>query len=173
MKTSARLQDDPEIRVAGFLIILTTTTLFLRDFLGAVEVGSEDEAIAGISALWGAFFTVVSFLTTTGFVSSHWADAQNWSGLATPGFVLLGLAVIGGGVATTAGGVKLLRVFALYVHGQRELQRLMHPSIVTGQGQRGQAGIFTRRLYCVVIFHVVCPFDRGRLGRIIGLWCAI
>ena len=63
---------------------------------------------------------MLSFLTTTGFVSEHWAEAQNWSGLRTPGLVLMGLALIGGGVATTAGGVKLLPVFALYQNGVRE-----------------------------------------------------
>jgi trk system potassium uptake protein TrkH len=48
--------------------------------------------------------------------------------------MLLGLAIIGGGVATTAGGVKLLRVYALFRHGERELERIVHPSSVGGQG---------------------------------------
>ena len=67
-----------------------------------------------------------------GFASSHWDTAQNWSGLATPGMILMGLALIGGGVATTAGGVKLLRVFALYQAGLREMEKLVHPSSVSG-----------------------------------------
>ena len=46
----------------------------------------------------------------------------------------LGLALIGGGVATTAGGVKLLRVYALFRHGERELERLIHPNSVGGDG---------------------------------------
>ncbi|MEO0990754.1 MAG: potassium transporter TrkG, partial [Pseudomonadota bacterium] len=50
-------------------------------------------------------------------------------GLEAPGLLLVGLALIGGGVATTAGGVKLLRVYALYVHGRRELVRLVYPSL--------------------------------------------
>ena len=41
---------------------------------------------------------------------------------------------MGGGVATTAGGVKLLRVYALYKHGMREMDRLVHPSSVAGKG---------------------------------------
>ncbi len=49
-----------------------------------------------------------------------------------PGLMLLGLSIVGGGVATTAGGVKLLRVYALYKHGTREMERLLHPSSVGG-----------------------------------------
>jgi len=49
--------------------------------------------------------------------------------------VLMGLAVFGGGVATTAGGVKLLRVYALVKHGQREMDKLVSPSSVGGSGQ--------------------------------------
>jgi trk system potassium uptake protein TrkH len=44
------------------------------------------------------------------------------------------MAIFGGGVATTAGGVKLLRVYALYKHGLREMERLVHPHSVGGQG---------------------------------------
>ena len=46
--------------------------------------------------------------------------------------------MIGGGVATTAGGVKLLRVYVLYMHGRRELERLVHPSSIGGSGQRAR-----------------------------------
>ena len=41
-------------------------------------------------------------------------------GVEQPGLILLGLAMMGGGIATTAGGLKLLRVYALARHGERE-----------------------------------------------------
>ncbi|MEM7615976.1 MAG: potassium transporter TrkG, partial [Pseudomonadota bacterium] len=47
---------------------------------------------------------------------------------------LLSLCLLGGGIATTAGGVKLLRAYALYKHGVREMRRLIHPSSVGGSG---------------------------------------
>jgi trk system potassium uptake protein TrkH len=44
--------------------------------------------------------------------------------------VLWAFAIIGGGAACTAGGVKLLRVYALLRYGQQELDRLIHPNAV-------------------------------------------
>ncbi|OAN70016.1 hypothetical protein A8B78_21225 [Jannaschia sp. EhC01] len=45
---------------------------------------------------------------------------------------------MGGGVATTAGGVKLLRVYALYKHGVREMGKLIYPNSVAGAGRLGR-----------------------------------
>ena len=128
------LRQDPELRLAFVFITLVPLALFARHWIGAF--GNDSPAAIGLAltALWGAIFTVVSFLTTTGFVSAGWDEAQLWSGLQTPGLILLGLAIMGGGVATTAGGVRLLRVYALYRLGRRELDRLSHPSVVEGGG---------------------------------------
>lgn len=128
------LREDPELRLALLLMIVVPSLLFLRHWFGALETDRIDNAEAALGALWGTVFTVLSFLTTTGFESFDWVEARNWSGLASPGLILAGLAVIGGGVATTAGGVKLLRVIALYRHGEREVERLIHPSSVGGAG---------------------------------------
>ena len=132
--TQGRLRTDPEFRLGVGIVIFVPLILFFRHWLGSFEVAAESEAGQAIGALWGSFFTVMSFLTTTGFASEEWVQAQTWSGLDTPGLILMGLALIGGGVATTAGGVKLLRVFALYLNGRRELERLVHPSSVSGAG---------------------------------------
>ncbi len=130
----ARLFSDPEFRIGALCVIAIPTALFLRHWIGAYEVDGVYNVAAGLRALWGGIFTVLSFLTTTGFESSDWAAARGWSGLETPGMILMGLALVGGGVATTAGGVKLLRVYALYKHGMREMDRLVHPSSVGGAG---------------------------------------
>lgn len=130
-----RLDRDPEFRIGLILVLGVPLILFLRHWLAAYDVNAAESGQA-LRALWGAMFTVMSFLTTTGFESSDWDQAQHWSGLGTPGLILMGLALIGGGVATTAGGVKLLRVYVLYLNGLRELERLVHPSSVGG----GQAG---------------------------------
>ena len=126
---------DPEVAMASGLILAVTVALVFRHFVGSVEEGTQDTPLELLRALWGALFTVTSFLTTTGFESRMWPGAADWSGLETPGLFLIGLALIGGGVATTAGGVKLLRVYALYRHSERELERLLHPNSVGGGGK--------------------------------------
>jgi trk system potassium uptake protein TrkH len=125
---------DSELRMALVLVAAVTVLLFLRHWFGAFERAGERDVLTGLAAFWGSLFTVASFLTTTGWVSTDWELARIWSGLEAPGLILMGLAVFGGGVGTTAGGVKLLRVYALYVHGSREIDRLVHPSSIGGSG---------------------------------------
>lgn len=129
-----RLIADPEIRLAGAFLVAVPAVLFLRHWAGAWSADATGDPVAAGRALWGALFTTLSFLTTTGLESGDWQAARVWSGMGTPGLILLGLAMIGGGVATTAGGLKLLRVYALLRHGERELDRLVHPSVVMGGG---------------------------------------
>jgi trk system potassium uptake protein TrkH len=129
---NGRLDRDPEFRVALFIVIGVALLLFLRHWVATFEIGTTDSLGQSLRAFWGGMFTVLSFMTTTGFESSEWDTSQDWSGLGTPELILMGLALIGGGVATTAGGVKLLRVYALYLSGLREMERLVHPSSVSG-----------------------------------------
>ncbi|KAB2885606.1 MAG: TrkH family potassium uptake protein [Albidovulum sp.] len=137
-RNAVSLGTDPELRMALLIVTVVPALLFLRHWVGALEVDEVRNTAAALRALWGTLFTVLSFLTTTGFESTDWAEARTWSGLASPGLILAGLAVMGGGVATTAGGVKLLRVYALYRHGEREVERLVHPNSVGGAGQEAR-----------------------------------
>lgn len=130
------LREDPELRLAGLLIATVTLTLLIRHWLGAAQVAEGENLPAAGRALWGAGFTALSFITTTGFVSQDWVAARAWSGLTTPGLILMGLAMAGGGVATAAGGLKLLRVYALFIQGRRELEKMVIPSSVGGDGSR-------------------------------------
>jgi trk system potassium uptake protein TrkH len=133
-----RLMNDPEFRIGLIIVVLVPLVLFGRHFLSTLEFEDADTLRGALIALWGSVFTVLSFLSTTGFVSEYWGEAQSWSGLRTPGLILMGLALVGGGVATTAGGVKLLRVFALYRNGVREMEQLVHPNSVSGAGVAGR-----------------------------------
>jgi trk system potassium uptake protein len=133
------LLQDHELRLAALLLVSVTALLFLRHWYALERAGLLTETDA-ISSFWGILFTAASFLTTTGYVSSDWQAAADWSGIGTSGLVLLGLAIIGGGTATTAGGVKLLRVHALLRHGERELEKIIHPNSI------GRGGADARRM---------------------------
>ncbi|MFD1882843.1 potassium transporter TrkG [Paracoccus pacificus] len=146
LRTSDRLLRDPELRMAAFLVLLVTAVLALRHFTDLIDTadpqGPSTVAIGFfawvqqfIRAVWGGMFNALSYLTTTGWNSVAWEDARLWSGLSSPGLILAGLALMGGGVATTAGGVKLLRVYSLARHGEREMVRIIHPTAVMGGGR--------------------------------------
>ena len=130
---------DPELRLMGILVGLATLTLFLRHWFGALSIKVSENLTDALAAIWGSAFTALSFLTTTGFVSSMWQSARDWSGLSNPGLILLALCAVGGGAATTAGGIKLIRAYALLRHGLRELDRIALPNgiIGVGSGMRG------------------------------------
>ncbi len=128
------LHHDPEIRIGLLILGVAPAIIFIRHWFGAFEAPEPDSLVFALRAAWGTIFTTLSFLTTNGFVSADWSEARVWSGLRSPGLILLGLALMGGGVATTAGGVKLLRVYALARHAEREMDRLVHPASVGGAG---------------------------------------
>jgi trk system potassium uptake protein TrkH len=131
-----RWHRDPELKLMALLIATATLALFLRHWFGALTIDLGGRASEAAPALWGAVFTSLSFLTTTGFESASWHTARDWSGLANPGLILLGLCAIGGGAATTAGGIKLVRGYALMRHGYRELERIAQPNSVLATGTR-------------------------------------
>ncbi len=126
---------DPQVRLMLICVLGVTLLLFLRSFAGASDIDRQNNITAAALAIWGSLFTVLSFLTTTGFESHDWVTMQVWSDLPAPGTILLGVAVMGGGIATTAGGIKLLRLYALYRHGLREMDLLVHPSSVWARGE--------------------------------------
>ena len=135
---------NPQVQLMLISVVGITVVLFLRSFAGAAEIARQDNLGAALRAIWGSLFTLLSFLTTTGFASEDWRTMQLWSGLPEPGIVLLAVAVMGGGVATTAGGIKLLRLYALYRHGVRELDRLILPHALARRGAGGAAHLGPR-----------------------------
>lgn len=160
------LRTDPELRLMGILVALSTLALFLRHWVGAIEKQALDGFLAGIEAVWGAAFTSLSFLTTTGFESAAWHTARDWSGHANPGMILLALCAIGGGAATTAGGIKLIRAYALIRHGTRELERIAKPHSIAGAGL-GSRGL--RREGAMIAWAFIMLFSLGFVATLLLL----
>lgn len=123
-----------ELTLLVVAILIATFVLYMRHWIGAIDLTQDSDPIKNLQAIWGALFMSLSFLTTTGYENAAWTAARDWTGLSNPGLILLGLAVIGGGAATTAGGVKLLRIAVLFRHTGREIDRLAHPHSVTREG---------------------------------------
>ena len=131
---------DRELRTGLAIVAAASAVLVLGHWSagGSAMAGGGD----ALRALWAIVFTSLSFLVTAGFVSADWPSALVWTGVTFNAVVLAGLVQIGGGIATTAGGVKLLRIYVLWRHGRREMARLIHPSSV---GPLGWAGVSIAR----------------------------
>lgn len=163
---------EPELRLMALLVGAVSLTLFVRHWLAAITVAEGGAVGEALRAAWGTLFTTLSFLTTTGFTSSAWESARDWSGLGNPGLVLLGLCAIGGGAATTAGGIKLIRAHALLRHGYRELERLAMPRNALASGTRlrriSREGVFLAwafvMLYITAIFALMMALTLAGLG---------
>jgi len=124
------LAHDPELGLAALVIGLVVALIFGLGLASAWGAGHHLQIAQALAGLWALCFTFLSFLTTTGYVASGWQGYVDWSAMSAPDVLLWALAIIGGGVAGTAGGVKLLRVHALLRYGEQELDRVIHPSAV-------------------------------------------
>ncbi|RMF33689.1 MAG: TrkH family potassium uptake protein [Alphaproteobacteria bacterium] len=151
------LRRDQELRIFAAMVISVTAAIMLRHWILGLSWDAGIDRV--LAALWGAGFTVVSFLTTTGFVSADWHGTLGWSGLSSPAMILLGLATLGGGIASTAGGIKLLRGYALYRQGVRELGRLTYPHSLGGDGETARrlrrAGAFIAWVFLMLFLAVL------------------
>lgn len=101
------------------LVVLTFAALLLYQHYQSPETAARH-----------ALFQVVSVATTTGFGVT---DFSTWPSFLP--YLLLYTAFIGACAGSTGGGMKVMRVILLFRQGQRELQRLLHPS-----------GVFTIKL---------------------------
>ena len=69
-------------------------------------------------------FLCISFLTTTGWFI-YFSSNEPSSVLS---FILIALTFIGGGIGTTAGGLKLIRFAIMQRHLNSEMTRMVYPS---------------------------------------------
>lgn len=109
---------DPELKaffvLQATLVIICFLVLFLHEYYHTVE-----------NALVQALFHATSISTTAGFVT---ADFSMWP-IFLPSLLILA-SFIGGCAGSTGGGLKVIRVFLLYLQGKREVNRLIHPKAI-------------------------------------------
>lgn len=72
-----------------------------------------------------AAFSVVSVLTTTGFVS---ADFTMWNSMVTA--IIFSLFFIGGSAGSTSGGIKVVRHIIMIKSSFYEFKKLLHPNAI-------------------------------------------
>lgn len=106
-------------QVRGFLGVV----LFFGLLLTLVNVQGQGRAID--SALVVSFFSVVSVVTTTGYVAE---DYGLWGGLGV--MVFFYLMFVGGCSGSTAGGLKIFRLQVAYILLRQQLRRLVHPHAI-------------------------------------------
>ncbi len=128
---------DPEFRLALGIILAAASAFFLLQWTRIETSGNPSSLFDSFYSFWGALFTVASFLSTSGFESVHWSQPPESASYSFQALILIGLAMTGGGIATTAGGLKLLRVISIWRHGAYELTKLVYPSAVISPARKG------------------------------------
>ncbi|HEY0720908.1 MAG TPA: potassium transporter TrkG [Gammaproteobacteria bacterium] len=105
----------------GFLFIVLASCVGTALFLMYESVYRDF-----FTALRHASFNVVSIATTSGFAS---VDFNQWP-IYLPLWMLF-LAGISTSSGSTGGGIKMIRTMLLYKQGLREMQRLIHPQVIS------------------------------------------
>lgn len=120
---------DIELRV--YVIVLALATLLVIIAVSAsggetilLTTGEDVPATAGNTIRQGVF-TTVSIQTTTGFCT---ADFEAWPLLAKAVLVLL--MFVGGCAGSTAGGIKIIRIWIVFKVMLSELERAFRPNVV-------------------------------------------
>ncbi len=156
---------DRETKLALALVFAAVAVMLWFQYpqLAALRTWSQLSDVA--FNVWGAVFTTVSFLTTAGFKSLHFDAAIGWQPPEFVKLTLLGAAMIGGGIATTAGGLRLLRVAELIRFGVGEVSRMAFPSSVlkapeADGGARGDTALLAG-MFLILFILLAALFSAG------------
>ncbi|WP_100657531.1 TrkH family potassium uptake protein [Alteromonas flava] len=109
---------DPEFK-AFFAIQFTLITVCFLVLVG------ENYYDTAETALDQAMLQAVSISTTAGFATTNFSE---WPAYLP--ILLIFSSFIGGCAGSTGGGLKVIRVFLLFLQGKREVDRLIHPRAV-------------------------------------------
>lgn len=117
------------IEVRAFVAVVVGAVLLI-----SVYIRVDGQYASYPEALRHTAFHVVSLATTTGYASQDYAQ---WPLFAPMLMILLGCFATCAG--STGGGIKMVRMLLLAKQAQRELVRIVHPSVVNPVVMGGQA----------------------------------
>lgn len=153
---------DPELRV--YLVILGGSALLLAFWNWGLPIVSTTGKVqlnpTPASTFREAAFNVTTIQTTTGFGT---ADFNTWK--PGPQFILVTLMFIGGCAGSTAGGIKVVRLWVGFKILLTEIERVFRPNLIRPVRLGGTPIDAPLRLATVVyIVGVVFTFTAGTLG---------
>ncbi len=96
-----------------------------------------------------SLFSVVSVITTTGFVTVDYTRYTSFIAM-----VFFFLMFVGGCAGSTAGGVKIVRHLILFKYASNEFQRQLHPNAVLAV-QYNQKSVSNQIVYNVLAFFMI------------------
>ena len=108
---------DPELKAFLFIQVALISVCFIVLVFHNHFSDAEE-------ALDQAVIQAVSISTTAGFATT---DFANWPSFLP--ILLIFSSFIGGCAGSTGGGLKVIRVYLLFLQGKREIDRLIHPII--------------------------------------------
>jgi trk system potassium uptake protein TrkH len=120
--TRRRLDTVLDRELVAYLAIIVIAVFFVW---GVLVIGGDYGVRPG-QALRDSAFSVVSIVTTTGFVT---ADFDRWGTGAKSALILL--MFIGGCAGSTAGGIKVVRMLIVFRTIMQDIFRMIHPRAVT------------------------------------------
>ncbi len=143
-----------------YLVFIVLVTLIITGFVHSYTEYTFEKNFRD------TLFSVVSIVTTTGFVTE---DYTAWSPLITMAF--FALLFIGGMAGSTAGGIKIVRHIVLFKNSFLEMKRQLHPNAII------PVRLNTKAIQGEVTYHVLAfmmiYFLIFSLGSIIMAWVGL
>ena len=113
--------NDKEFLYYVGLIALVSSVILLIPY-----IISNDSGTSNGSGVLDTIFQVVAILTSTGYTAT---DYELWDPYIKQ-FMLFGLMFVGAMGGSTSGGMKLIRVVAIFKYARTELKRALHPKAI-------------------------------------------
>ncbi|MEB8330246.1 TrkH family potassium uptake protein [Flavobacteriaceae bacterium KMM 6897] len=145
-----------------FIIGFTIISALVIYFKANVPISDYHPMVLGHAeaAFRHALFSVVTVITTTGFVS---ADFTSWTPFLTIFF--FGLFFLGGSAGSTAGGIKVMRHLLIIKNGLLEFKRTLHVNAIIPVRYNNKT-VKEHIVYNIIAFFVLymLSFIIGALG---------